>query len=50
MSMRPTYPFHVLTAALFSLVTLLVGGTIGVVAYTQQRQLLLTAVSDIFAR
>ena len=48
--MRPTYPFHVLTAALFSLVTLLVGGTIGAVAYTQQRQLLLTAVSDIFAR
>ncbi len=49
-SMRHTYPFHVLTAALFSLVTLLVGGTIGAVAYTQQRQLLLTAVSDIFAR
>lgn len=48
--MRPTYPFHVLTATLFSLVTLLVGGAIGAVAYTQQRQLLLTAVTDIFAR
>lgn len=48
--MRPTYPFHLLTATLFSLVTLLVGGAIGAVAYTQQRQLLLTAVTDIFAR
>jgi len=48
--MQRTYPFHVLTAALFSLVTLLVGGTIGAIAYTQQRQLLLTAVTDVFAR
>lgn len=49
-SMRRTYPFHVLTAVLFSLVTLAVGGAIGAIAYTQQRQLLLTAVTDIFDR
>ena len=48
--MRPTYPFHVLTSVLFSLITLLVGGAIGAIAYTQQRELLLTAVTDIFAR
>ena len=48
--MRRTYPFHVLTSVLFSLVTLLVGGAIGAIAYTQQRELLLTAVTDIFAR
>jgi HD-GYP domain-containing protein (c-di-GMP phosphodiesterase class II) len=48
--MRRTHPFHVLTATLFFLVTLAVGGGIGVVAYTQQRQLLLAAVADVFAR
>jgi len=37
-------------AALFSLVTLLIGAAIGGIAYTQQRQLLLAAVTDIFAR
>jgi HD-GYP domain-containing protein (c-di-GMP phosphodiesterase class II)/HAMP domain-containing protein len=50
MSMRRTYPFHLLTAVLFSLITLLLGGAIGGAAYVQQRKLLLTAVTDIFAR
>ena len=48
--MRRTYPFHVLTAALFSLVTLAVVGGIGAISYTQQRQLLLAAVTDVFTR
>ena len=49
-AMRRTYPFHLLTATLFSLITLLVGGVIGGIAYTQQRHLLLLAATDTFAR
>jgi HD-GYP domain-containing protein (c-di-GMP phosphodiesterase class II) len=43
--MRPPHSVHVLTAGIFTLLTLLVGGSIGLMAYLQQRDLLLENAS-----
>ncbi|MCX8087506.1 MAG: hypothetical protein N3C63_11515 [Rhodocyclaceae bacterium] len=47
---RRRYPFHLLATALFSLVVLSIGGSIGGLAWWQQRALLLEKSAALFAR